>query len=106
MRVIEESIHQAYVMVEKVVIRIKTNLELPDTNSMKYCTGIVLSGERKGKYVVYLSYDQIEINDFSRKILLVPVNHVLCEVEPEENEEVVAPVKFARKEEPWLNLNI
>lgn len=106
MRVIEDSIHQAYTMVEKVAIRIKTNLELPDTNGMKYSTGRVLSGEKKGSYVVYLSYDQIEINDFSRKILLVPSNHVLCAVEPEENEEVVTPITLPRKDEPWLNLNV
>lgn len=104
MKVITDSIHKSFVMIEKVTLQVKTNLVLLDKGLSKYATGRILSGPDKGKIVIYLTYDQIEIEDFGTKILLVNLQHVLCEVEPEDHEEVVVVNKYTEKQEPWLNL--
>ena len=51
-----------------------------------------------------MSYDQIEIDSFEKKLVLVPTLHVICQVEPEEHEEAVDPYALPVKKEPWLNL--
>ena len=104
MKIITESVSPQYTLIERKVIQIKTKLLIPEQKLAKYATGLAISGEHKGNLVLYMSYDQIEIDSFEKKLVLVPTLHVICQVEPEEHEEAVDPYALPVKKEPWLNL--
>lgn len=108
MRVVPSSINPNYTLIEKKVIQIKTTLHLPEQKVCKYATGKALTGEHKDKIVLYISYDQIEINSISNRfkpLFLVPTPHVMCVVEPEDDEHVTDPINLPEENEPWMNLN-
>lgn len=106
MKIVPESVNPHYTLIERKVIQIKTNLYVPEQKLTKYSTGQALNGEHKDKIVLYMSYDQVEIDSFDKKYILVPTHHVICEVEPEEHEEVSDPFNLPKKSEPWHNLNV
>ena len=104
MKVVPDSIHKGYVMLKKVAIQQKSNLVLLQNTVSRAALGRVIHGEMAGKIVMYLVYDQIEVDELLQKVLLVPVQHILCEIEPEEFEDVTEISKYEPKPEPWLNM--
>ena len=90
MKILNDTIHEHFVLVEEKIIRTKTDLiMLEDRRNIKNGIALVLSGENEGKLMVYLKYDRIEVENQGKKHYLVPKHHLLCEVEIEESETAI-----------------
>jgi len=73
MKILNDTIQEHFVLVEEKIIRTKTDLiMLEDRRNIKNGIALVLSGENEGKLMVYLKYDQIEVENQGKKHYLVP----------------------------------
>jgi len=108
MKIVHESVNQHYTLIEKVNFVPKAKdgrrLILPEERHFKHAYGKCLNGERKDKLVMFLTYDIIELP--KADIVLIPSQHILCEVVCEDWEEALTPQAITVQEEPWLNLNV
>ena len=108
MKIVHESVNPNFTLIEKVTFAPKAKegekrLILPEDRYFKHAYGKCLNGEKKDKIVMFLTYDVIELP--KADIVLIPSQHILCEVVCEDWEEAIQPSKIQVATEPWINLN-
>ena len=106
MLIAEDSVHKAFVAARRVVVVPKSDLEITShaVGNLGYAVILDKNLPNTGHVVAHLTYEVIELPEVGKNIILIPVEHILCTMVLDENEEAKDFTRVNVGEKPeWLN---